>query len=59
MKKTYITPRTISFSVASEGLISTSSVGLENGNDLGNQLPDGNTDENFFTNSQGYWDSEW
>lgn len=55
MKRTYIQPAIELTALASEGVM-TASVGLNDGNIVGNQKPTDDTDDNFFSQRQGFWD---
>lgn len=55
MKKIYIQPTTELTAMITEGVVAAS-VGLSDGDGLGNQLPEGNTDNNFFTQHQEFWE---
>lgn len=52
MKKNYIQPQTSFQAMDCEPLMATS-IGITDGAGLGNELPKGNTDDNFFTREQG------
>lgn len=55
MKRTYIQPAIELTAMTTEGVIAAS-VGLSDGDGLGNKQPEGDTDDNFFSQRQGFWD---
>lgn len=60
MKKTYITPNMIEVVLDNYELIATSPQGgLDDGDSVGNQTPDGDDDDNIFTKGETLWDEEW
>lgn len=59
MKKAYIVPSAKSINFAFEGLVAVSNVGLNDGDNVGNTVVGGGTD-NDFSNRRGIWDNiEW